>query len=210
LTPQERAATARDLIYFRKWLDLRAWTDAPPAEEIRHGSLLLRRLLLDRELVRAWQAAGFPKEPRVIAVDLAATIAAQGPGTPEFALAGSARNTAATAEGVPVRKETANRPGSLVRTWALSQYLESPSIFLGQVGIKRREVVKYVAMLNGAGEAASAKGRRQEQEFAAGMDRLEKRANAFRPNTFQIELFSIGQTVGQTPDTLALIDALSA
>ena len=197
ITPQEKARMAEDLTYFRKWLELRAWSDAPPPEEIRRGSLLLRRLLLDRELMRAWQSAGFEKEPRIVAVDLPATVAAQGPGRPEFALAGSARSTAPEAEGVLLWKSS--RPGPPLCVYPLSHYLESASIFLGRATISRREVVKYLAQVNGATPAASIKGRRQEQEFAGHMARLEAKANTYRPGALHLELFSIGQTLAQAP-----------
>lgn len=206
----ERARVAEDLAYFRKWLELRAWSDAPPPENIRQGSLLLRRLLLDRELVRAWQGAGFEREPQIVAVDLPATVAAQGPGRPEFALAGSVRYTGVNGEGVPVWKPGESRSRPLVRAYPLSQYLESPSIFLGRATIARREVVKYVAHGHGATPAGSAKGRKQEQEFAGYMARLEAKANAYRSGAMHLELFSIGQALAQTPDVHKLLEALGA
>jgi len=208
--PNSAAAAGflEDLTYFRKWLELRGWKDAPPEEEIRHGSLLLRRLLLDRELVRAWQAAGFAKEPQIVAVDLAATVAAQGPGTPEFALAGSARYTGVSSEGVPLWKPGETASKSRFRVYPLSQYLESASVFLGRIAIGRREVIKYVAHLHGAPAAASAKGRKQEQEFLSHMGRLEAKANSYRPDALLLELFSIGQTIAQTPDVATLAQAI--
>lgn len=201
---------AEDLGYFQKWLELRARSDAPPMEEISHGSLLLRRLFLDRELVRAWQSKGFGKEPLIVAVDLEATVAARGPGRPEFALAGSARYTGLNVEGAPVWKPGESRSQPLLHPYPLSQYLESPSLFLGRTTITRREVVKYVAHLNGASPPGSSKGRRQEQEFAGYMARLEAKANAYRPGALHLELFSIGQTLAQTPDARKLAEALSA
>lgn len=116
-----KARVAEDLLYFRKWLELRGWSDAPPSEDIRKGSLLLRRLLLDRELVSAWQNVGFEREPQIVAVDLPATMAAQGAGRPEFALAGSVRYTGRNAEGAPVCKPGISRPRSHVRAYSLSQ-----------------------------------------------------------------------------------------
>jgi hypothetical protein len=200
---------AEHLAYFRKWLELRAWTDAPPPDEIRQGSVLLRRLLLDRELVRAWQSAGFDKEPQIVAVDLAATVAAQGPGVPEFALAGSTRSTEPNVEGIAALQTGRLRPRSLVRAYSLSEYLESPSIFLGRTTVARREVIKYLAHATGAPAATSSKGRKKEQEFAAHMERIEAKANSYRSNVLQLELFSIGQSLAQAPDTGRLSEALA-
>jgi len=205
LPSPEKAAVAADLAYLRKWLAPRSWRDAPPQDEIRLGSLVLRRLLLEREIVGVWHAVGFPGEPDIVAVDLLATVAAQGPGAPEFALAGSARLSGSEFQGVPVGKAAPKTP---IRVWPLSKYLESPSILLGRTAITRREVIKYVAHLNGAPEAPSAKGRKQEQEFATRMARLEARANTYRPSAFQLELYSIGQTLAQTPDAVKLAEAL--
>jgi len=206
LTPQDQAAVADSLDYLGKWLEFRSWTEAPPAEEVRNGSRQLRHLLLERALVRAWQSAGFNKEPQIVAVDLAATVAAQGPGTPEFALAGSTRHTQPTVESIAAPKIP--RARSFVRAYALSEYLESPSIFLGRTTVARREVVKYLAHLNGAPAAASTKGRKKEDEFAAHMTRIEARANGYRAHAFELELFSIGQSLAQTPDTGRLLEAL--
>jgi hypothetical protein len=207
MTPEEKRSVAEGLAYLRKWLELRAWTDAPPPDDIRQGSVLLRRLLLDRDLVRAWHSAGFEGEPEIVAVDLAATVAAQGPGTPEFALAGSARNTGEDRAGIAVRKSGTPAAGPVLRVYSLSQYLESPSIVLGRTTIARREVIKYLALANGASEAASVKGRKKEQEFAAYMQRLETKANGYRAHALQLELYSIGQAVAQTPDVRKLLES---
>ena len=47
-----------------------AWSTAPNQHELRRSSSVLRRLLVEGELGRAWRAAGFKGEPRVKAPDL--------------------------------------------------------------------------------------------------------------------------------------------
>jgi hypothetical protein len=49
-----------DLKYLRS-----EWNESIDDAALRRGSTVLRRLLVDGELQRAWKLAGFPKEPQV-------------------------------------------------------------------------------------------------------------------------------------------------
>jgi len=42
------------------------------------------------------------------------------------------------------------------------------------------------------------------------MAKLEAKANAYRGNALQLELFSIGQALAQSPDVRKLLEALGA
>ena len=195
MTPAEKTELLDDLAFLRKfhYFYLRNWRDDPPLEEVRRGSVMLRRWLADRELVRAWRAAGFPGEPHIAAIDLEAVVAARGVGVPDFALAGAARMKSDVAAAVA--------PAPAFRLYSLSEYLESPSIFLRGTTISRREIVKYMAHL------ADAKPRKQDRAMAERMGRLEAGANAYRQDAFPLELISIGQTLTQAPDVEKLARA---
>lgn len=197
MTPQEKASLPDDMAFLRKfhYFYLRDWREDPPLDEVRRGSVMLRRWLVDRDLVRAWQAAGFTGEPRIAAIDLEAVVAARGGGRPDFALAGAAqpKSDVAGAASAPA-----------FRLYSLSEYLESPSMFLRGVTIVRREIVKFMAHL------ADPQPRRQDRAMAERLGRLEVRANAYRQDAFLLELISIGQTVTQTPDVEKLVQACGA
>ena len=212
MTPQEKAALVDDLAFLRKYhfLYLRNWRDNPPLEEVRRGSVILCRLLVDRDLVRAWQAAGFSGEPLIAAIDLAAVVAARGGGVPEFALAGAAaynRPGSDAADAVGGSKAAA-APGLAFRHYSLSQYLESPSVFLRGTVISRRDIVRYMAHLAAEPRDDAAKIRKQDRDMAERMGRLDGRANAYRQDAFLLELISIGQTLTQTPDVEKLVQTL--
>ncbi len=205
MTSEEKAAVAEDLLFLRKYLDLylRNWRDDPPLDEVRRGSVILRRLLADRELVRAWQAAGFAKEPQIAALDLEAAVRAHGSAIPEFALAGAARYTGMDADAAAALGKSqsgAPRPPAF-RTYTFSDYLESPSIYLGKTVITRREIIRYMAYKSGDSQRAA-------RQLAERFGRLEAKANGYRQDAFMLELISIGQTLAQTPDVVKLMQAL--
>jgi hypothetical protein len=196
MTPQLGAALLDDLAFLRKFhfFHLRNWRDDPPLEEVRRGSVMLRRWLADRELVGAWRRAGFEGEPRIAAIDLAAAVAARGAGVPDFALAGAATYNR------PATGVAAAAPSPAFRLYPLGEYLESPSIYLRGKAVSRREIVCYTAQ--------QVEARAQDRGTAERLCRLEARANAYRADAFMLELISIGQTLTQTPDVEKLAERL--
>jgi hypothetical protein len=213
LTAQELAAVAEGLACLGKWhyLYLRDWKNDPPTEEIRRGGAALRRLLIDQELVRAWQAAGFEGQPKIIATNLVALIkACNSPTPPEFALAGAGRYNAAAIAGIATAASVAAKPASggpglIFRTYSFQEYLASAGIIMGRTAIARRDVVKYMAYSRGDADPAGPNPGKQDQELFERMSRLEARVEAFRKDGMLLEFISIGQTLTQSPDVEKLI-----
>ena len=70
----------------------RDWDESVEDDSLRRSSGVLRRLLVDDQLGKAWRAAGLAKQPRVEAADLEPTIdSVSDPKKIQFAAAGGAR-----------------------------------------------------------------------------------------------------------------------
>src|SRR5215831_12619563 len=75
-----------DLQYLQK-----EWDENIDDASLRRGSTVLTRLLVQNELQRAWKAAGFDKEPKIIASNLTSTLKRHPGNTIIFAAAGGAK-----------------------------------------------------------------------------------------------------------------------
>ena len=194
----------QDLIYLRKWM-----TD-PPDDEIRRGSAILRRLLVERELGNAWRSLGYEKEPRIAAMDLKAAVTGRAEASLVFALAGGGTYKKWKCACMALWKNEKPPDGEVApveRPFGLSEYIESPSAFVEGQTISRRNVIQYMANVRGGVHLGTQKARRQENMFICRMAKLEGAVNAFMLNGLLYELLSIGQAVSQAPDSSLLIEA---
>jgi hypothetical protein len=157
---------ADDLNYLKRW--------GPTISDgdIRRGSAVLRRLLVEDAYGQAWRAIGRPKQPSLIAVDISSLVT-----LPEvvFALAQGAHfrglqfaNMLVNKGGTPIGNfspplRADGYPGE--KEFTLSEFLASPSgIVEGRV-FSRRDVIRYIANVKG-GVHLSAKQRKAEERLA--------------------------------------------
>jgi hypothetical protein len=220
LTARDLATVASDLAY----LD-RVWGPDVDDETIRRNSNVLRILLIDGLYGRAWRAAGKHGEPSVTAVDLHAAIGDRDLSEVEYAQAGGAMSFGAGVstptvharvlgpeeirgqyERGRVALEQGLRP--FERSYALRDYLESPSLVAGERFVSRRLVVKYIANRLG-GTHLGASGHKDNEVF----DFLDTVSAAYhiagRPS-IHFEVLSIGQAIGQSSDAQTLRSVLEA
>lgn len=191
------------------------WTD-PPDPVVRRGSVILRRLLAEGVLQRAWKHFGLSGEPTIIAPNLEAIL---GPDRASIrvAIAGGAH-----AGGVFSAALVLNRGGiphtnpnmpdnALEHPFKLSAFTESASVYIDGYVIKRREVVKYFAHFQGGAHLhLSSRIRKRDKELVQRIKRLEGRVNAFSKDGLYYELLSIGQSVGRAPDLQRLVETIRA
>lgn len=128
---------AEDLRHLR-----RDWGGKITVEELRRGTPVLRRLLVENHYGDAWRTVGFEKQPTVKAIDLCANPL-------------PADNIIALAWGVKLRGVWVG-PAYMTRTqmpqrehieklFGVSQFLKSPAGFVGQTPFSRQDLVQYVA-----------------------------------------------------------------
>jgi hypothetical protein len=178
--------------------------------DIRRGSGVLRRLLVEDVYGSAWRAIGREKQPKVIAVDIATLVAPEHVGRIKYAIAAGAhfrgvmmtcmvlsKGAQPVADlGPPIRKD-----GFLgEREFPLSEYLSSPSGVIDGRIFTRRDVIKYIANIRG-GVHLGAKERKAEKKLVARLSKIEKRLSVHTTDGLLVELAAIGQAVAKSPDS---------
>ena len=146
-------AVAEDLEY------LASWSGDIADPEIRRGTAVLRRLLVEDAYGAAWRAVGKTRQPTLIAVDVDLMVGAHG-NRMEIALAGGADFRGVRTAAMALHKGSsplgtvpppAIRPDGypFERVFSLSEYLKSTSGIVGGRPFNRREVIKYFANVKG-------------------------------------------------------------
>lgn len=203
----EYLSVAQDLDYIS-----RAWTDGVAADEIRRGSAILRRFLVDGGqgvLFRAWRHHGLEGQPTVVAPDLRAACGedlsaiivgvAGGGSVGGLSAANMILNRGATTpDPLPVEVgTTAERP------WRLLDFVDAPALVVDGEIVTRREVVKYMANHLG-GVHLSRRVRKTEEEMVRRIRTLKPTLKAVENplslDWLEFELLSIGQLLADAPD----------
>ncbi len=199
---------AEDLEYLKD-----QWGPDIQDPDIRRGSPVLRRLLVEGLYGQAWRAMDFDKQPNVIAVDIYNLVDPENLDDIVCIMAWGAHfrglvmalpcinkgNKPPELHTPPLREN--GYPGE--RIFSLSEYIESVSgIAQGEV-IKRREVIKYVANIKG-GVHLSQKRKRAEKTLVKKLERFEKIINVHTSDGIFVEIVSIAQTIGNSDDAIML------
>jgi len=191
-----------------------SWTHQYPEPDIRRGSAILRRLLVDNEYMHAWKQVGFERQPTLNAVDLSLLIE----GIPEsqiiVSLAMGAHYRDAYWAGICLTSNnmrikthdskfnSQSYPGE--RTYYLSEYLSSSSGIANSKHITRKDVIKYIANVLG-GVHINPKQRKQEAKLVARVEKFHKKIQLQKSDGLLIELTAIAQAIGQSADCSKLI-----
>ncbi len=194
------------------------WCADPSEADIRRGSALLRRLLVEDVLGSAWRAAGFRGEPALIAPDLDAYLRPTSRTATVVATAGGA-----TYQGhyLSLFVITRSDPGAsaepvsdlpveqLARhSFPLSRFLASTCAVIHGETVSRREVVKYMANVWGGVHLGPPAPVPAAQQVVQRLVNLEAFLRLYNTNGFFYELLSVGQSVGTSPDSIALISRI--
>lgn len=201
-------AVAEDLEY------LSTWGGDISNAEIRRGSAILRKLLVDDSYSAAWRAIGEEKQPSVIAVDLSLMI-----NNIEkhvvYALAGGVLfkgiHTACmllTDRSEPI----GNQPPEPIRDngypferkFYINDFLSSLSGVVDGREFNRRDVIKYIANVKG-GVHINAKPRKEEEKLISRVGKIEKKIMMHNADGLLIEILAIGQAVGKSDDAVHFI-----
>ncbi|WP_144395603.1 hypothetical protein [Pleionea sediminis] len=201
---------AEDLEYLRD-----GWSPDINEPDIRRGSAVLRRLLVEFAYTQAWKAAGFEKQPKVIAVDLDSILGCVDDSDIICSLAWGAEfrglymstpcvNRGSFALGSaspPMRKK--GFPGE--REFYLNEFVESTSGLASGTKVNRREVIKYVANVKG-GVHLSSKRRTDEKALIKKLEKFEQKISAHTTDGILVEIVSIAQAIGMSEDAHQLIE----
>jgi hypothetical protein len=200
-------AVAEDLEYLGEWgPDIR---DA----DIRRGSAVLRRLLIEDAYGQAWRSCGFARQPTVRAVDLISLIAPLHPSDFVYGIAGGAEFRGEEIAGLLACKidrkpdaayHRASERYPALRDYSLSGLLSSASGFVEGRVFNRREVIKYIANVKGGVHLSEAE-RKAEAKLVERLGGIEKKIHVHRTDSLLVELVAVAQAIGQSENAHQLV-----
>ncbi len=207
---KELLTVAEDLVHLRA-----DWTGQMSDAEIRRGSAVLRRLLIEDVYGKAWRAVGNNREPTVIAIDLQNLLGDAPLSSVELALAGGVNFRGITMAGMMLIK--GNKPpepssSSVLRargfpgerSFSMSEYLHSLAGVIRGRKVTRREVVKYIANVRGGVHLGKSEKKR-EKKLVARLEKLEQRTMVHTTDGLLVEAAAIGQAIGSSDDAQRLV-----
>jgi hypothetical protein len=202
------SSVAEDLEYLRD-----AWREGTTEADLRRGSAILRRLLIDNGqgvLIQIWRELGFERQPVVVAPSLSRAVLAA---NNKIVLATAGR---ASVDGIDIA-------GYLRATEAfdddyspdgheqlLADYVSAPCIVVYGHRISRGELVKYFSNYLG-GVHLSWRARKKQDDYARlfrRIDELPVQSELLGKDLLHFELLSIGQVIGQSSDCMRLVAAI--
>ena len=213
---EEVKIVAEDLSYLKD-----EWNNNPTEQAIRRGSVILRRLLVERDFSKAWRTVGFEKEPKVTALNLnkkleglnlSSIIVATAGGANYRGMTVSALHMASSRDGMFLQGHDPTTPRDNVEIKEelfLSSFIESDCSFANGQFINRREVIKYMANVRGGAHLKLSGELRQENEaLVHKISALEERINFHQMDGLFFELLSIGQCLSLSPDVARFLSKL--
>lgn len=203
LSRKEIEVIIEDIEYLRD-----NWAEGATDPELRRGSAVLRRLVVEKYLGHAWRAMGHPKDPKIVCIDLDYGFTGVDLSEIECALAGGALSNGICSACMCINKGgTAPdmQDALLERELGLSNYNSSICAVIQGKKITRSELIKYMANVKGGIHLGSSRARKKEQEVIKRVARLEGRFNMFNSDGLFFETLSIGQSVAKSPDVIQLV-----
>lgn len=204
-------AVCGDLQYLRE-----KWDESVDETSLRISSPVLRRLLVDLELQRAWKAAGFAREPTIATSTLDHILGMFAASGLTAAWAGGARTPGlevydgAFIKGYAMTAEEAAQFGRERPPMALGlrAYVEAPCMVLeGQV-IPRRILLKYIANKLGGAHFDPRRGQESEDRLYRLLDQARDGVRVANHRVVYFELLSAGQAVAKADDIRHLYERL--
>lgn len=203
-----------DLCYIRD-----EWDDKIDDDKLRRDSTVLRRLLIDGDLLRAWRIAGFSEQPTIVSPSLSGIVEflkryGIGLSHLEFACSGSAPFKGGRVETPFVIDVVLNddqvkelyQEGRCIVSQKLTKYSEAPCIYAEGTPIRRIELIAFVS--NKLGGAHLDNRRRKtkliEKKFKK-LDDIRLRHEILDKDIVYYELLSIGYHIVQSDDIEKLI-----
>lgn len=209
MTPDDAKLVADDLQYLQRW------NPDISDGEIRRGSAVLRRLLVEDVYSQAWRMVGKPQQPRLIAVDISTITRPETINDVVYAIAAGAHfrgimtacmilnkgSKPVGSLGPPLSKD--GYPGE--REFTLSEYLSSSSGMVEGRAFSRREVIKYIANVRG-GVHLGASEKKAERKLVARLGKIEKKLSIYTTDGLLVEIVAIAQAVARASDTQEFIN----
>jgi hypothetical protein len=194
------------------------WDNDVDDHSLRRSSTVLRRLLVEGDLHKAWKISGFSGQAIVKAPTLDEIRKVIPDGRITFASAGGA-----TLKGAELR-------GALILNFAMSEnlakklgegppperdhqlldFIEDPSVIIQGIPIRRRHIIKYVSNKLGGAHLDSGRGNRKDDQIYSLLDKVGNRFMLLEKPAIFFELLSIGQAIAKSDDIKMLTDRINS
>lgn len=191
-----------DLAYLRQ-----QWDHSVDDDSLRRSSPVLRRLIVENDLQRAWKESGQPREPQIQASTLESVITEIPLNRIIFAAAGGANYGNAQLAGVLIRNyavppeeiQRRAQAGVPTKLMGLREFANAPAVIVQGTPIPRRITIKYVANKLGG---AHFDQRRESNEEGAMYELLDKASTIqlLGKPAIYFELLSAGQALANAAD----------
>ncbi len=179
------------------------WGKQVDNDTLRRESTILRRLLVNGDLQKAWLALDLTHEPKIIAPNLDLVIQYRQGTRIVSGLAGGGEY-----DGVHARLAILNEGSVPINipneakefNYGLHSFVESTGIFLHRHKIKRKHIIKYVAEKLGGAHLDFERPRQNNGEVYLLLDANSEHFLILGKNAIYFELLSIGQNLTHAPD----------
>lgn len=202
---------AEDIAYLRL-----AWSPEVTNADLRRGSAVLRRLLVEGVLGQAWRSTGQHGEPAIPCTEIISDDHRHRPRSHIVSAGGGTIGIAGVevyfGPDAIVPEDERHLPPTRDRVLRLTEFLASASVVIDGDSVSRREVVKYHAnVLGGVHLGLSSRRRKAEQDLIRRIERMKDRfVKILDRDLLYFELLCIGRQVVDAPDVLSLEQILSA
>ena len=205
---------ASDLRYLRE-----KWDHSIDDTSLRISSPILRRLLVEQQLQRAWKVAGFTQEPQITVSSLSAILAAFPQERIFLAAAGGARVGKVEVTSffgvvgeldLSIVEKFKSSGAPPKETVGLRAFIEAPCIIVQGAPVSRRLLVKYVANKLGGAHHDSSRGTTPEERVFAALDTTLDHVEIAGKNAVYFELLGAGQAVAESEDVGRFLEAVGS
>jgi hypothetical protein len=205
---------AHDIRYLQ-----REWHQNINNHALRRGSAVLRGLLVQGQLQRAWKGIGFEGQPQIITSSLSEILAKVPIVKIVFAASGGAIYKGVGIRGaIVVDRTLMTESGMKVlesmgfpeETVELVSFIESPCIVAEGNIVQRRMLVKYVADALGGTHFVTSRTRKKTGKIYSLLDRAAEKFRYEDKNLVYFELLSIGQAIAKSSDVNSFCEKVGA
>ena len=192
------------------------WKQDVDDDSLRRSSPILRRLLVENALQRAWKGVGFKNEPKVNCMSLSSFLSRFDKRRIIMAVVGGAITKAAQIAGFNilkpgmseeevVRESDYGLPDEIL---GLKGFIECPCIIVKGKVIVHRVLIKYIAnKLGGVHFDSIRKGQHKEDQLYRALDQIKDTDYLLDRQAIYYEYLSIGQALVNSEDIKKLLNS---
>lgn len=200
------------------------WGSSIKDDELRRGSTVLRRLLVNGDLLRSWRISGISGHPYIVSPSLSGIVSFLNKQQIPirhllFALSGSAPYGFGRVE-TPFAIDLAlsdnqikelYEKGRSTEKQKLNKFINSPCIYVTGTPIVRRELIQFVSNKLGGAHYDEIRNRKKliEEKFRK-LDEVRSQYEVLDKNAIYYELLSIGYHTVNSDDVQLLISRLES